>query len=566
MLLFALVIGVRLYSVQIVRGADYALQADRQYIRPSQSLFNRGAIYFTDKDGDTISAAMVRRGFTLAINPAQIENPEAVFEALNEFFALDREDFFKKAQKADDPYEMLVERVDEETAESIEDLGLVGVILHRNSWRYYPGDALAAQTIGFVSFAGDELRGQYGLERFYDDKLKRGEESLYVNFFAEIFGDLRNAARDEEVIEGDITTSIEPSVQAFLEQKLKEIQVEWQSDEVGGIIINPHTGEFYALGSYPSFDLNNYGDVDDVRLFGNPLVENVYEMGSIIKPITMAIGLDAKAIKVTDTYDDKGSVTLDEATIRNFDGRGRGVVPMQEILNQSLNTGVVHIYTQVGHDEFAEYMKEFGLGEETGIDLPNEVAGLVANLDSPRDIELATASFGQGIALTPVSTVRSLSALANGGRIVSPHIVTAYTERVGSLGERTKKVVPFEGRQVIEEETSRQVTEMLVEVVDEALLGGSVALPNYSIAAKTGTAQIAKEDSAGYYEDRFLHSFFGYFPAYDPEFLVFLYHVYPKGARYASQTLTVPFMDITEFLLNYYNVTPDRNLNNEEAN
>ena len=558
MLLLALVIGVRLYSVQIVRGADYALQADRQYIRPSQSLFNRGAIYFTDKEGDTISAAMVRRGFTLAINPSQIESPEKIFEALNEFFALDRDDFFKKAGKSDDPYEVLVERVDEDTADTISDLQLAGVILHRNNWRYYPGETLAAQTIGFVSFAGDELRGQYGLERFYDDKLRRGEESLYVNFFAEIFGDIRTAIRDDEIIEGDITTAIEPSVQSFLEQKLSEIHDEWQSEEIGGIIINPHTGEFYALGSFPSFDLNKYGGVADAHLFANPLVEKVYEMGSIIKPITVAIGLDAGAIAVDDTYNDLGSVTLDEATIRNYDGRGRGVVPMQEILNQSLNTGVVYIYEQVGHDAFANYMKDFGLGEETGIDLPNEVAGLVSNLDSPRDIELATASFGQGIALTPVGTVRSLSALANGGRIVSPHIVTAYTERVGGLGERTKKIVPFEGRQVISEEASRQVTEMLVTVVDDALMHGDVALPNYSIAAKTGTAQIAKEDSAGYYEDKFLHSFFGYFPAYDPKFLVFLYHVNPRGARYASETLTTPFMDITEFLLNYYNIPPDR--------
>lgn len=560
LLLCALVIGVRLYSVQIVRGADYAVQADRQYVRPSESLFNRGAIFFTDKDGETISAAMVRRGFTLALNPSDVVNAQTLYTALNSIVEISKIDFDKKVAKVDDPYEVLVERIDETTADAIDALDMPGIILHRNTWRYYPGNALAAQTIGFVSFSGDDLRGQYGLERFYDDKLRRSEESLYINFFAEIFGELRNAVDDTKTIEGDIITSIEPTVQAFLEQQLHELQEKWQSDEVGGIIINPNTGEFYALGSAPTFDVNAYNTVSDVALFANPLVEKVYEMGSIIKPITMAIGIDSGAIKATDTYVDHGSVTLDESVIHNYDGVARGEVPMQEILNQSLNTGVVHIFQEVGNARFAEYLREFGIGEETGIDLPNEVAGLVANLDTPRDIELATASFGQGIALTPVGVVRSLSALANGGYIVSPHIVTEYTERVGNLGERSKKIVPFEGRQVISAESAEAVTRMLVTVVDDALAGGEVALPNYSIAAKTGTAQIAKEDSVGYYEDRYLHSFFGYFPAYEPKFLVLLYHVDPRGARYASQTLTDPFMEIANFLINYYNVPPDRNV------
>lgn len=557
-ILAALVLLVRLYSVQIVRGAEFAQSADRQYVRPSNSTFNRGSIYFRNKDGERISAATLKSGFILAIAPDNIVDKEATYEALNAIVPLDRDIFMQRASKVDDPYEELSKRVEARDAKALKALELPGVNLYRNQWRFYPGDTLAAQTVGFVSFTDDTLRGQYGLERYYDDKLKRESDSLYVNFFAEIFGGIGTLMDDEAEREGDIVISIEPTVQAFLEKKLTEMKDEWSSEELGGIIIDPMTGEIFALGVNPSFDLNGFSQVEDIGVYSNLLVENVYEMGSIIKPITMAIGLDSGAITQDDTYTDYGFVEMDTATIHNFDGKARGKVNIQEILNQSLNTGVVHVYQKVGREPFREYMKDFGLGDETGIDLPNEVAGLVSNLDSPRDIELATASFGQGIALTPMATVRALSALANGGRLISPHLVVEYTERLGPVGENSKEVVPFEGRQVISKESSEEITRMLITVVDEALRGGTVALPNYTVAAKTGTAQIAKEDEAGYYEDRFLHSFFGYFPAYEPRFLVFLFHVNPRGARYASETLTQPFIDTAEFLLNYYNVPPDR--------
>ena len=227
---------------------------------------------------------------------------------------------------------------------------------------------------------------------------------------------------------------------------------------------------------------------------------------------------------------------------------------MQEILSQSLNTGVAFITKKMGNDVFADYMRHFGLGEETGIDLPNERAGLITNLDSPRDLEYATASFGQGIAMTPIATVRALSALANGGTLVTPHLATQINYRTGL----SKKVSFNDGERVIKEETSEEITKMLVKFVDEELLSGRVKFDNYSVAAKTGTAQIAKIDERGYYDDRFLHSLFGYFPAYDPEFLVFIITIEPKGVRFSSNSLTYPFIDTRQFLANYYEVSPDR--------
>jgi cell division protein FtsI/penicillin-binding protein 2 len=210
------------------------------------------------------------------------------------------------------------------------------------------------------------------------------------------------------------------------------------------------------------------------------------------------------------------------------------------------------VVKQMGNDAFTKYMYNYGLGSTTGIDLPNEGHSLVSNLDSPRDLEHAQASFGQGIALTPIETVRALSVLANGGTLINPHLVKEIDYKIG-----TKKTISFPpGPQIIKPETSKEISRMLTEVVDTALMNGTVKLPNYSVAAKTGTAQIAT--SGGYYADRYLHSFFGYFPSYNPRFLVFLYTYYPKNVEYASETLTPTFIDMVKFLINYYQIPPDR--------
>src|SRR3990167_401321 len=536
---FALVLVGRLYFVQIVHGEEFTSRADRQYVRSNYDYFNRGTIYFETKNSEPFLAASLKTGYIVAINPKLINNPDVVFE---------------KVKKIDDPYEEVANRLTFNEAEEIKALRLDGVSTYAERWRYYPSNSLAAHALGFIAYNENELAGRYGLERYYEETLRRNNDSVFVNFFAEIFSNIQNGLSKEAELEGDVVTSIEPSVELFLERELSKLRESWNSDYAGGIIMNPRDGSIVAMALSPTFDPNNLKAQSGSSIFTNHIVESVYEMGSIIKPLTMAAGIDSGAISANTTYFDAGTLTLDKKTISNFDGRGRGIVSMQEVLNQSLNTGVAFAVRTMGKRVFAKYMKSYGLGEETGIDLPNEVHGLIDNLDSPRDIEYATASFGQGIAMTPIETIRALATLGNGGKLVNPHI----GKRINYLIGGSKKIDLGVDVQVLKPETSEEITRMLVKVVDTALLGGTVKMEHYSIAAKTGTAQISNPNGGGYYENKFLHSFFGYFPAFDPKFIIFLYQYDPKGVKYASETLTHPFMDITEFLINYYEIAPDR--------
>jgi cell division protein FtsI/penicillin-binding protein 2 len=433
-------------------------------------------------------------------------------------------------------------------------MDLPGVTLVDERWRYYPGTRLGSHVIGFVGWKGDTQSGRYGLENYYNDVLERADDTVKYNFFAEIFGDLRTDEKKGSDLPGDIVVTIEPTVQLNLEKTLASFSREWSPETTGGIIMNPKTGEILAMAAFPDFDPNNYSSESNPAVYGNPLVESVFEMGSIMKPVTVAAGLDAGVITPASTYDDKGFLEMNGEKISNFDKKGRGITSMQEVLNQSLNTGAAYVALKLGHEKFSAYMRSFGIGEETGIDLPNELRGLTKNLDSTRDIERATASYGQGIAVTPIMMARALSVLGNGGILVNPHLIKEIRYKVGF----SKHPDYSSTRRVISAKASEDITRMLVTVVDKALMHGDAKLPRYSIAAKTGTAQVANPAGGGYFDDRYLHSFFGYFPAYDPKFLVFLFTVYPKNVTYASQTLTKPFLDTTKFLLSYYEVPPDR--------
>jgi len=555
-LLLMFVLLSKLYLLQVVHGAAYSEKADRQYLQPSNGVFDRGTIFFTAKDGTQVAAATIQSGFLLAISPKLITDKEGTYQALNAIQPLDQTEYATKTSNPNDTYEELAHHLTQDQATAIEKLSLPGVTLYKENWRVYPNGSLASHALGFIAHTGDSgdtVAGQYGLERYYEDVLSRTDDGTSKNFFAEIFSDL-GASDSSDANKGDIVTTIEPTVQNYLEKAIAQTRATWKTDLTGGIIINPQNGEIYAMALNPTFDPNTFNTEKNSGVFTDSLVEGVYEMGSIVKPLTLAAGLDSGVITASTTYDDTGFIELDGKKISNYDGKARGVIPMQQILNQSLNVGAAWVAKQMGNETMTKYFTAYGLGQETGIDLPHEAHGMIDNLQSPRMVEHATAAFGQGIAMTPIETARALSVLGNGGKLINPHIVKSVTNLLGY----TTVLSYGNEQQVLKPETSRQITSMLTTVVDKALKNGTVMLPHWSIAAKTGTAQIANPAGGGYYTDRYLHSFFGYFPAENPKFLIFLYSVYPKGAEYASETLTDPFMDLAKFLIRYYEIPPDR--------
>lgn len=556
-LLAALVFVVRLYFLQVVHGSDYRTEAENQYVRQSPDQVDRGSIFMTSRDGTLLSAATIASGYTVAVDPQEITDASADYAILKKYLPdLDESTFLTKARNADEVYVEIAQKVATDVGDKISAEKISGVEVLKQTWRYYPAGTIAGQTVGFLGYGADgtTLSGQTGLERFYNDALSRTQGGLYVNFFADLFTNIRSKLFSEDQQPGaDLVTSIEPTVEGYLEGILKNYQDAWHPKNAGAIVMDPKTGEIVAMASLPAFDPNDFKD-EDPATFGNPLVSNDYEFGSIMKALTMAAGLDSGAVTPQTTYNDTGCITLDEKKICNYDLKARGVIPMQQVLSQSLNVGASWVALKMGTTTFTEYLKRYGIEDETGIDLPGEASPLVSNLSSPRNVEYATASFGQGIALTPVAMVRALSTLANHGQVPTPHVGL----ELDYGGGITKQLNWSPPRQAITPETADTITKMLVTVVDTALLNGTVKIPEYSVAAKTGTAQIADPVNGGYYANKYLHSFFGYFPAYDARFIVFFYSFEPQGALYASETWTKPFMDTVHFLINYYDIPPDR--------
>lgn len=545
---------MRLFFLQVVSGAYYKTQAQRQQNFSQVLTPRRGNIYLRERSGDLIPLASTKEGYLLFINPKKLKNPDDVYSKLSKIIPLDKTDFFSHALKKNDPYEVIAHKLERQDADKIQSLKIENVGVAPEEWRVYPSKTTASHVVGFLGYKDDELEGRYGLERYFEDDLKG--KSGWASGSRSAGGIILELGRRffSPPEEGnDIILTIEPNVQAFFEKKLKEIQNQWKPVSGGGLIMDPKTGKIIAMAAFPNFDPNNYGESPSLDVFINPLLENVFEFGSVFKPLTLSAGLDKKIITPETTYFDPGKLVINGYTIQNFDGKSRGTVNMQKVLDESLNTGAAWVAGKLGKEDMKKYFTAYGLGELTGITLPGEVKGNLANLNTKGDVQFATASFGQGVSATPLEFARAAASLANGGKIMKPYLV----ERIQRTGRSDIVFGPKEVRQVISKETSDTISRMLAKVADDALLNGKVKFEHWTAAAKTGTAQIPLENGKGYSED-YLHSFLGWAPAFDAKFLLFMYIERPKGVRYASQSLGSYYAEIMQFLLTYYDVPPDR--------
>ncbi len=559
------VVLIALLSIFILYDNQFhkKIEGDVGIFLPFGSVGDRGNIYFVDKDGEKHLAATTHFGYNLNISPLEIEDAEEVYEHLNAELAIDRRSFFKSAQKSDnDEYEIIErdipESIQEKIQARIDQFGLKGVWLEPFKKREYINGSLAAHALGFVSVDEQQAtRGQYGVENVFDDVLSSANRipKTAGSIVLERIGEL--PPQSERPSAGNVTLTIDINVQRQLEAQLRRIQYNWGAEKVGGVVMDPHDGALIAIGAVPSFNPNTYGQVTDYSVFNNPIVEDVYEMGSVFKALTTAIGLDSGRVSLRDTYTDTGQVTVDEEVISNYDGRGRGPnTGIQTVLSQSLNTGAVFMLQKIGIGTYQDYMGEFRFDSITQVDLPKEIPGLVDNLNSNREIEFATASFGQGIAVTPIAAARAFASLANGGFVVQPY-VTKDIEQPLVGGVISGRDFTRERKRVFNTSTISEVTALLTRVYDRGILGGSLRNARYGIAAKTGTAQLVDPQTGKYAENKFLHSFFGYFPSSEPKYLIFLFAVDPK-TKYASTSLSHPFAALANYIISYYAIPPDR--------
>ena len=542
---------VRLFYIQVLHSNDYKEKGVNQYVAKRQDSEPRGTIYFSRQDGTLISAATMNNGFILAIAPSMINNADDVFEQLSKVYSVDKELFYKKMEKKNDPYEEIAHRLSKEDAVKIQDLKIKGVSLSKELWRNYPGKESASHVLGLVAYKGKFEQGVYGLESFYEKELAPPDQYVNVNPFAAAF---RGLSKTSDSSRNNIVTTLEPEIQLSLEKTLKDVQEKYNSEGVGGIVMDPKTGEILAMAYTPSFDPNDPSSATNEGVFINPAVSRVYEFGSVVKPLVVAAGLDMGVITEQTKFNDTGSIKVGVETISNFDKKGRGSVTIREILGQSLNTGMVMIGQKMGDANLRNYFTKYGLRSKTDIDLPSEINSLTKNLDSTRPIEFATATFGQGFNVTPVQIVRAFSALANGGVPVNPHLVKEIRSPDGKV-VKTFTVSKLEP--AIKKQTATEISIVLTHVVDQSLHNGTLAFPHHSVAAKTGTAQMIGPNGK-YSNDRYLHSMFAYLPASDPKYLVFLYNVNPKGVEYASASLSEPLFSYLRFLISYGTIKPDR--------
>jgi len=446
---------------------------------------------------------------------------------------------------------LLLDRVDYETGVAIRELTLQPVGVDAIPMRVYPEGDLAAHILGFVNRESN-LSG--GVERAYDDYLQGevhldwvedGKPLTQIGIRFE-----QNASPDGTC---DLILTIDRAIQYRTEAVLRRTIANTGAAAGTILVMDPRNGALLASASYPTYTPAEYYLFSE-ETWRDPAVSEQYEPGSIFKIVTMGAGLHSGAIRPTDTYIDEGCIDVGEQTICNLNNVAYGMADMQDVLLYSLNMGSSYVSRKMGPEDYYGYVERFGFGELTGIDLAGESRGQVRwpGGRNWHEVDLVTNSFGQGVAVTPIQMISAVSAVANDGYLMKPHVVQ------GMIGQgHMIEIEPTRVRQVISEKAAHTLTDMLVNVVDEGSL--SARVPGYSVAGKSGTAEIA--EAAGYAEDT-IAGFVGYLPASDPALVILVKIVQPKGETLGSKVAAPVFSELAGELVSMMGIPPDRPIKN----
>jgi stage V sporulation protein D (sporulation-specific penicillin-binding protein) len=553
----------RAAQLQIVKYADYKAKAEDQHIRESKLIGKRGNIYFQDlKLGQNFPVAINRKMYDIAIDAKQIEasseeNKIRVRDFINQNFPdIDKNKLEEEIKKTNKQWYLIAKDIPEKTIKPIQDNNIKGFVLDEKLTRFYPEKTLGAQVLGFVS--RDSFKGQYGVEQYYNDELQgengfeKGERDGKGTWLASTSREKKDAVDGSNII-----LTIDHTLQYKLEEVLGQLATEYKTKVALGAIMNPKTGDIYAMASNPTFDNNEYGKVADINIFQNPLISSLYEQGSIFKPITVGIGLDKGVISPSTTYEDKGSESINNFTVYNWSKKTYGTQTMQYALENSLNLGMIFIERTLGREDFVAGIKDkFQIGNKTNIDLPGEVANNISNLTKSerdaRDINYANASFGQGISMTPIRLLSAFNSIINEGNIVKPRIVKSIQKPNGDI----QTFDPEIQGQSMSKEKAQELSRMLVDVVEKGS-GKKAAVPGYSIGGKTGTGQIAAIEGGGYGGDTY-QSFIEFATLDNPKYTLLISLDSPQGAQFSDVSVVPKMKELNEFLLNYFEIKPDK--------
>jgi stage V sporulation protein D (sporulation-specific penicillin-binding protein) len=546
-ILLFLAITARLFYWQVVRAEELSDLGRSQYGREIKLTPRRGEI----KTSDGFPIAANKLSYLVFANPKEIKDPLKTVDSLAALLVMDPASISAQLSLTDRYWVPIKQRVSYETKTAIESRKLPGIGFEEHSIRFYPEASTAAKILGFVgkNEEGDD-EGYFGLEGFYNRQLK-GRVTLALQIH-DAFGRpilARTTKQTGEVDGRNLILHINRPIQFMLEHELKAGVEKYGAQGGMAAVMDPKTGGIIAMAAYPSYDPRTYFEYTDM-LYKNPFITDTYEPGSTFKPLILAAALEANLVKPeTRCTSCSGPVEIGGYTIQTWNNQYRESPTMVEVIQHSDNTGMVFIAQKLGLDLMLSYFDKLGIGQATGVDLQGEVTPMIRERNNWYPIDLATASFGQGISLTPIELLSAFSSLANGGKRMQPHVVAAVETEEGELIPIDPKVlsVPYS------EKTTKVMTEILVNAVDEG--EAKWAKPKgYRIAGKTGTAQIPV---AGHYDpNKTIPSFIGFAPAEDPRFIALVVLDRPTTSIYGSETAAPMFFRIAKNILSYYGIGP----------
>lgn len=543
---------LKLFKISVIDFSHYQALAEEQRMVTKQVYGHRGDILVKDISEDQyVKLATNQEKYSINVVPKNVKDYRLVSKELANILGLKENEIFDAINNNKLYLPPIKRKVEAEIAEKIASLNLDGVLILPEEVRIYPENNLASHILGFVNQDGE---GKYGVEGYYNDEIKA--YSGIITGEKDAIGELLSLdAVNKAVQDGtDVVLSIEHNVQFIVEQKLQKAIEKYGADSGSIIIMNPKTGAIIAMASNNSFDPNKYNEVakENQNVFLNTNITNIWEPGSIIKPLIMAMAINEGKIE-PDTEETFSNMTVVQGyEIHTAQDKAFGKETMTQCLENSDNVCLVWVGDKLGNDIMYQYFESFGFGTKTGVDLSGETTGNLLTLKSWRDIYRATMSFGQGISATPLQLLTAISAIANNGVLVKPYMVEKMIKYDDSeTSTETKNV-----REVMKPETAAKVKAMMVSVVERGH-GKKAGVQGYSVAGKTGTAQVPNPEG-GYYDDQHIGSFAGFFPADDPKFAMLVKLDNPKNVDWAESSAAPTFGEIAAYLLEYYEIPPTK--------